>query len=104
MNAYLKTYLIKWLSRQKAIRIENRPHSYLDNHLFIYPDKWLNNYPATNKPQKEQSWSTPGSKVIHWRVLAWYAMMHGQKKLSTFVAGRAQPVLERERKTNPSDL
>ena len=24
-------------------------------HLFIYPDKWLNNYPATNKPQKEQS-------------------------------------------------
>ncbi len=39
MNAYLKTYLIKWLSRQKAIRIENRPDSYLDNHLFIYPDK-----------------------------------------------------------------
>lgn len=53
MNAYLKTYLIKWLSRQKAIRIENRPHSYLDNHLFIYPGKWLNNYPTANKPQKE---------------------------------------------------
>lgn len=55
MNAYLKTYLIKWLSIQKAIRIENRPHSYPDNHLFTYPDKWLNNYPTTNKPQKEQS-------------------------------------------------
>ena len=26
-------------------------------------------------------------------------MMHGQTKLSTFVAGRAQPVLVRERKT-----
>lgn len=52
MNAYLKTYLTKWLSRQKAIRIENRPHSYLDNRLFIYPGKWLNNYPTANKPQK----------------------------------------------------
>ncbi|KDS11454.1 hypothetical protein M089_2122 [Bacteroides ovatus str. 3725 D9 iii] len=39
MNAYLKTYLIKWLFRQKAIQIENRPHSYPDNHLFICPDK-----------------------------------------------------------------
>ena len=39
MNAYLKTYLIKWLFRQKAIKIENRPHSYPDNHLFICPDK-----------------------------------------------------------------
>ena len=99
MNAYLKTYLIKWLSRQKAIRIENRPHSYPNNHLFIYPDKWLNNYPATNKPQKEHLCSIPRFKVIYWRLLAGTAIMHGQKKLSTFVAGRAQFVLGRERKT-----
>lgn len=31
--------------------------------------------------------------------MAGTAIMHGQKKLSTFVAGRAQPVLGRERKT-----
>lgn len=39
MNACLKTYLIKWIFRQKAIQIENRPDSYPDNRLFIYPDK-----------------------------------------------------------------
>lgn len=44
------------------------------------------------------------SKVIYWRwLLAGTTIMLGQKKLSTFVAGRAQPVLERERKTNASD-
>ena len=43
------------------------------------------------------------SKVIYWRLLAGTAIMLGQKKLSTFVAGRTQPVLERERKTNASD-
>ena len=43
------------------------------------------------------------SKVIYWRLLAGTAIMLGQKKLSTFVAGRAQPILERERKTNASD-
>lgn len=52
MNACLKTYLIKWLFRQKAIQIENRPDSYPDNYLFIYPNKSLNSYPAANKPQK----------------------------------------------------
>jgi len=36
-----------------AIQIESYSDSYPDNHLFIYPDKWLNNYPAANKPQKE---------------------------------------------------
>lgn len=39
MNACLKTYLIKWLFRQKAIQIGNRPDSYPDNYLFIYPNK-----------------------------------------------------------------
>ena len=44
------------------------------------------------------------SKVIYWRLLAETAIMLRQKKLSTFVAGRTQPVLGRERKTNPLDL
>ena len=44
------------------------------------------------------------SKVIYWRLLAGTAIMLRQKKLSTFVAGRTQPVLGRERKTNPLDL
>ena len=43
-------------------------------------------------------------RAIHnSKVMAGTAIMLGQKKLSTFVAGRAQPVLERERKTNASD-
>lgn len=74
-----------------AIRIEKRLDSYPDNRLFIYP--------AANKPQKERLCSIRRFKVIYWRLLAGTAIMRGQKKLSNFVAGRAQPVLGRERKT-----
>ena len=36
---HLDVYKRQVLSLQKAIRIENRPDIYLDNHLFICPDK-----------------------------------------------------------------
>lgn len=39
MNACLKTYLIKRIFKQKAIQIKNRPDSYPDNYLCIYPNK-----------------------------------------------------------------
>lgn len=57
----------------------------------------------TIRLQKKLKIAIHNSKVIYWRLLAGTAIMRGQKKLSTFVAGRAQPVLERERKTNASD-
>ena len=57
----------------------------------------------TIRLQKKLKIAIHNSKVIYWRLWAGTAIMRGQKKLSTFVAGRAQPVLERERKTNASD-